>query len=364
MRVSAPGSGASGKAAREAAFSGGGAIASKAWALFIRHRGAGLCLAILVYVAVVLAAGDALAVSSNYLVILPVAVAAFGFGAAGGLIAGALGLPANLLLFFALGHPEFSPASKVMAELSGIVVGFLFGRFADYFKDVEREMRKRMATEEALRAALAEKELLLRELHHRVKNNLSVIKGLVQLQRNRSRDPAFLAAADELTGRIFALSLVYDQLSRDQVLSMVEPSEYLSALVGNIEGALGLDDSSIGLELDSGDLAIQTEAAASLGLIVNEVLTNALKHASPSRDGKPSIRLSFRLRDGRYELVVTDDGPGPVLADSGFGLGLKLVRALARNLGGVASLDPVPGEDGPIGARFALSFPASPMEYH
>jgi two-component sensor histidine kinase len=337
--------------------------------VFIRCRYASQAVATALYAAILLVFGDTLAVSSNYFVLVPLAAAALGFGAKGGLVAGALALPANLLLFGILGHPEFSPASKLIAELSGIGVGVLSGRLADYFRALEREIKKRMATEEALRSALEEKQLLLRELSHRVKNNLSVIKSLVQLQRNRSKDPAVLAASDELISRIFAISLVHDQLGRDQSLSSVDPVEYIEALVGNLAGGLGLEGSRIDLDLDAGGRVIQMEAATSLGLIVNEVLTNALKHASPGSEGKPSIRLSLRVEGDEYRLVIIDDGPGPDASYAAArGLGLKLVDALARNLGGQASLEAIEGSAGPsgvplaVGARFELRFPATFME--
>ena len=348
--------------------------------VFFRFRYASLAVAVGMYAAVLLTFGDSLGVSSNYFVIVPVIAAALGFGTLGGFAAGALALPANLALFAVLGHPEYSPASKLIAELSGLGIGVVCGRLADYFRALEKEIRMRRAGEEALRSALAEKKLLLRELQHRVKNNLSVIKSIVQLQRNRSGDPAFLEAADELIGRIFAISLVHDQLKTDQTLAAVEIAEFIEALVANLAGGLGLEDSRIGLDLATEGRVIQMEAATSLGLIVNEVLTNALKHASSGSDGKPAIRLSFRIESiayigaegigggDQYRLVICDDGPGPAAkygAEGSGGLGMKLVRALARNLGGKATLESIGGPAGSndiVGARFELVFPANFME--
>jgi two-component sensor histidine kinase len=330
--------------------------------LFIRFRWASLASAVALYAAVVLLTAGKLSISSNYFVIAPVTVAAFCFGVPGGFVSGLLALPANLLLFYVLGHPEYSPANKIVAELAGLVVGLLFGNLAEYFRALEGEIRRRQASEEALRAALSGKELLLRELQHRVKNNLSVIKGLVQLQRNRSGDPSFRKAADELIGRIFAISLVHDQLGYDPQLATVDLSEFLRALVGNVAGSLGLEESRISLELETEGRSLQVEAATSLGLIVNEVLTNSIKHAASERAGNPSIRLSLRVEGNDFVLVVSDDGKSPSserVKEAGAGLGLKLVRALARNLGGRASLDL--GE-GLAGARFELRFPATFME--
>jgi two-component sensor histidine kinase len=359
--------------------------------LFVRHRPASVVGTVVFYAAVILAFGNALEVSANYFVLLPVLVAAMCFGTMGGFVAGALGLPANLLLFALLGHPEYSPASKLIAELSGLFLGLCCGRLADYFRELENEIKKRAGTEEALRAALAEKKLLLRELHHRVKNNLSVIKSLVQLQRNRSSDPDFLEAADELVGRILAISLVHDMLDVDRSLAMVELAKFIEALVNSLEESLGLDGERVGLDLDAEGCAIQIEAATSLGLIVNEVLTNALKYAtrrealgqgperpgSPAREAKPGIQLSLKLENlpagAQYRLVIIDDGPGPKRDfEATDGLGLKLVRALARNLGGRVKLEAIVAvpwgargaERGAeaVGAKFELVFPATFME--
>lgn len=337
--------------------------------VFIRHRFASLFASIAAYAAVVLAFGQALEVSANYFVILPLAVVAVGYGIRGGLAVGALALPANLLLFRILGHPEFSPASKLIAELSGLGVGLVVGRLADYFRELQEEIRRRKVSEEELRKALADKELLLRELSHRVKNNLSVIKSIAQLQRSRSSDPDFIASTDALISRIFAISLVHEQLDKDRGIEAVDPAEYVAAIVENIEsGLLGLSRGSVGLELETEGRLLQTEAATSLGLIVNEAITNACKHAAPGREGKPSVRLSLRVEGGSYRLRIDDDGPGPGTAGEGSGLGLKLVAALARNLGGTASLGPLveidaEGREAVVGSRFELVFPETLMEY-
>ena len=144
---------------------------------------------------VVLGTGTYLGISANYFVILPVLIVSLVCGFPGGLIAGVCALPANLFLFWLLGHAEYSPASKIIAELSGVFVGSAFGFLSDYFRKMIREMEKRKEAERELRRSLGEKEILLRELQHRVKNNLNLIKGLIQLQRNRSSDPAFREAS-------------------------------------------------------------------------------------------------------------------------------------------------------------------------
>ena len=327
----------------------------------VRRRFILLAASIGAYASVVLLAGPSLAISSNYFVALPVIAAALGFGAPGGIVAGALGLPANLLLFWLLGHPEYSPASKLIAELFGLVVGLSLGLLADYFGDIRREMHRLEEVEESLRDALAEKELLLRELHHRVKNNLNVIKSLVQLQKSRSRDPDFIEASDELVGRIFAMALVHDQLYGDTGKGSIDPGTYVDALARNLASSLGLDASRVTRRIDSKGRRLSADMAMPLGLIVNEAFMNAAKHARTESRPSPSILISLQAKGPEYRLVIEDDGPGPSAAGDS-GLGMKLVASLASHMGGTSSLVAIEGPNGPAGTRFELSWPDSPTE--
>lgn len=323
--------------------------------LFVRHGTASFAAAVAIYVGVVLGLGDRLAISNNYFVILPVLVAALAGGTSAGLIAGLLALPANLLLFAILGHPEYSPASKPIAEASGIIVGFSFGYLADYFRELEGEIGRRIETEESLRRTLAEKELLLKELNHRVKNNLNLIKSLVKLQRNRSSDPAFAAAADALVSRILAISLVHDQLYRSDS-PFIRPQVYLNSIAANVSQALAAERSAVSVSVDVGDELLDADVALPLGLVVNEALTNALKHAA--MEGQDcAVVLSLTIEDGRFRLRVRDNGPGP-FPGAGEGLGMKIIRAFAAQLGGEATLTSIPGPDGKsLGALFELAWP-------
>ena len=319
------------------------------------HRGlikkypiACMVLATALYAALVLVLGDRLAISSNYAVILPVLMAALCFELPGGIVAGFLGLPANLLLFAILGHPEFSPASKPIAELSGIVVGTASGYLAEYFSKLEAEIETRIATEEALREALASRELLLQELNHRVKNNLNVIKSLAQLQRNRSEDPDFLAAVDDLVGRIFSISLVHEQLYGSKAPASVDAGAYISNLAANVVSGFARRDPPVRLECSVArpGMRISADHATPLGLIANEVLTNALRHAfrDGAEPGSPQPVISVRFLDegGDYLLVIEDNGRGFSEVDPK-GLGTKIIKALCDQLGGRMKLEPCAG---------------------
>lgn len=314
--------------------------------LIKRHPMACMVAAILAYIGIVLGFGDRLAISSNYFVILPVLMAALCFELPGGIVAGFLGLPANLLLFTILGHPEFSPASKPIAELSGIVVGTASGYLAEYFSKLEAEIETRIATEEALRDALASRELLLQELNHRVKNNLNVIKSLAQLQRNRSEDPDFLAAVDDLVGRIFSISLVHEQLYSSSAPASVDAGEYITTLAANVVSSFPRREPPIRLDcaVARPGMRISADHAAPLGLIANEVLTNALRHAFGDGEDStaPTIRVGFLEDGGDYILVIEDNGKGVRELDAK-GLGSKIVKALSDQLGGKTKLEPIAG---------------------
>lgn len=324
-------------------------------ALFVRNRILSFSLAFATSSAAILLFGAELGVSGNYLVILPVLTAALGFGFRGGFLAGALGLPANLVLFGLIGHPEFSPASKLMAEFSGLLVGGAFGYLSDYYRTLEDEIGRRAWIEESLRRALGDKELLLRELDHRVKNNLNVMKSLVQLQKNRSADPDFLAAADELMGRIFALALVHDHLRRDEAGHGVSPKDWFPALAAGLAKAWEDRGISVDCAVDTpAGLRLDADTASDLGLIANEAVTNAAKHAAGAR-----VRMRFSL-DGADCLLVVEDEPGDLaptasmagVAASG-GLGMKIVASLAARLGGQVSLG---ARAEGVGSRFELRF--------
>jgi two-component sensor histidine kinase len=326
---------------------------------FVRHRFAFLAASVAAYAAILSCFGTSLEVSGNYFVALPVLAAALGFGAPGGAAAGALGLPANLLIFHILGHPEYSPASKPIAELFGFVVGLSLGMLAGYFRDVGREMRRREDVEASLRDALAEKELLVRELHHRVKNNLNVMKSLVQLQQSRSRDPAFVAAAEDLVGRIFAMALVHDQLYGGEGDGALDLGAYVDALARNLTSSLGLDQAKVSRRIRTRGRRLSADMAMPLGLIVNEIMTNAAKHAKTAASPVPSIVVSLEAEGPAYRLVIEDDGPGPAAA-SDSGLGMKLVASLAAHIGGEAALSAVEGTNGPSGTRFELRWSDAP----
>ena len=303
---------------------------------FAEHPLACLAFAAAAYAFIVLAFGPRLAISSNYFVLLPVLAAALSYGLPGGLIAGALGLPANLILFAVLGRPEFSPASKPIAELSGILVGAASGYLAEYFRQMQSEIALRVRSEESLRAALEDKKLLLLELNHRVNNNLNVIKSIIQLQKNRTEDPRFREAADRLLARVFTIARAHERMFGEYEPAKASLEEYLKDILA-VYDAEADRGPRIEADIRTDGRSIRADTAVPLGIILNEAVSNAWKYGV-GPDGGGIILVRFSPAGEAWVLEVQDEGPGfnPEKSRPG-GLGLKILRSLAGRLGGTVS---------------------------
>lgn len=197
---------------------------------------------------------------------------------------------------------------------------------------VQRDQSARTVSEK-LAAAAAEshgRELLLAEIQHRVKNNLQIILAMVALQRQRLSAGAARAALDHIANRLTAISLAHDQLAAGQGLRVVALAGYLRALCAAIEqqyeGVMTVD-----LQADEIDLLI--DRAVPVGLILNEAVTNSVKHAFGSAGGLIAVKLSAGIGRGEARLVVSDNGRGVDRARPQ-GSGSRLMSSLAAQIGG------------------------------
>jgi two-component sensor histidine kinase len=310
--------------------------------LFVRKRFASLAASVAIYAGAALGSGIYLEVAANYLVIFPILIAAVSFGFWGGLIAGGLGLPANLLVFGMLGHPEYAPANLVVAQLSGMGVGAAFGFLGDYYKLMNAETHRREATERELRDALAQRELLYKELHHRVKNNLNNIRGIVRLMRRRSENQEFQAMATSLLSRIESMALVYDGLHAADGAPEVDPGAYMAELARNIAAEFDPERVEVSVTSPRGGTRLDIDEAIAIGLIANEVITNAAKYGEGD-DGKVRIAVSFESDECRFSLWIRqlrkkgEGGDSRIANDGekkprGDGLGMKLIASLAAQI--------------------------------
>ena len=147
------------------------------------------------------------------------------------------------------------------------------------------EVCQRTIAEERLRLSLHEKETLIKEIRHRVKNNLQVIVSLLYLQSHKTSDPACAAALMDSQTRIKSMALIHENLYQSDDLMSIDFDRYFRNLAGNLMVAYGVDRSSVRVATDARDLAINVTTAIPLGLIANELISNALKYAFTGRDG-------------------------------------------------------------------------------
>ena len=208
-----------------------------------------------------------------------------------------------------------------------------------FLTGIVQDITERKKADEKLKATLEVKETLLREVHHRVKNNLQAIIALMQMQSGQITDPDMRQFLQELEGQARTMALVYEQLYQSENLAHVAMDSYLKYLADNILDMFG-SQRNITLKLEVDPLSMDVSQAMPCGLIVNELVTNTFKYAfPPDFEGQAQIEIGLHQEADTYHLKVGDNGMGlPVeMGDqaSGGGLGLRLVRMWATHqLGG------------------------------
>jgi len=218
--------------------------------------------------------------------------------------------------------------------------------------DVVWKVTERKKAEDRIKALLEEKELLLREVHHRVKNNLNVIVSLIALQADTLRQPEAVAALRDTENRVRSMTVLYEKLYASSSFSAVSTAMYLSALVDEILANFAAGPTLV-VEKHIDDFSLDIGKIQPLGILVNELLTNVMKYAFAGR-AEGRITVSVSRSGGMVTVVVADDGLGiPEQVDFGHstGFGLSLVHGLADQLGGEIRL-----ERG-MGTRVVLDFP-------
>ena len=229
---------------------------------------------------------------------------------------------------------------------------------ADCFAAVFDVITERKRVEEALHLALEQKSSLIKEIHHRVKNNLAIMVSLINLQARRMRQPDALAALADTKARLFSMALLHEMLYRSGQMDRVDARDYLKHLSKHLTQSYGLAAQGLAIESRAPTaLALEPDHAVPCGLIVNELVSNAVKHAFPNgRQGKLRVELAVAAAE-QILLRVADNGIGlpeslqPAATGS---MGLTLVNALTRQLGG--TLEIRRGH----GTEFAIRFPLRP----
>ena len=172
------------------------------------------------------------------------------------------------------------------------------------------EVAERKRAEETIRASLQEKELLLREVHHRVKNNLQIVSSLLKLPLRRPEGESLADIVQETQDRIRSIWLIHEKLYRSENLSVVNFDEYVHTLAVHLFDSYSVDRSRIVLTIDCEPVQLDVDTAIPCGLILNEIVSNALNHAFPGTSrGEVTIRLR-RLSHDMCRLIVRDNGVG------------------------------------------------------
>jgi two-component sensor histidine kinase len=178
-------------------------------------------------------------------------------------------------------------------------------------------------------AQVQAREVLLREMQHRVKNNFQLILASISMQKRRFDNPEVHRVLDHVANRINAISLAHDQLSPRQGPQAVDVASYLRALCAFIEA----QTENVAIEIDAHEIELGIDRAVPLGLILNEAVTNSIKHAFDAHGGRITVELVGGMRHGEARLTVSDNGRG-IQGERRGGSGHKLIAALARQIGG------------------------------
>jgi PAS domain S-box-containing protein len=216
------------------------------------------------------------------------------------------------------------------------------------------DITDRREAENLLRESLQEKELLLREIHHRVKNNLQVISSLFNLQVQTVTDPNVLAALKESHNRIRSMGLVHHMMYQAADFAAIDLVDYIQTLTRSLYRSYSVDPERVLLAVDIANVRLGIDAAIPCGLIINELVSNALRHAYPDgRRGTLRVTLSHN-GDGTHTLTVGDNGiglPPDLVLPPTSTLGLALVDTLTRQLEGTLSVDRTGGTS--VSVQFA-----------
>ena len=218
-------------------------------------------------------------------------------------------------------------AVVILATLITIAIGEMFSRAV------------RRATQERDRE-IADRDLFLAEFDHRVKNNFTIVTGLLDMQRRRAADPATIEALGAALARVESIGRAHRHLYRNGQPGLVEMRDYLGDLCATLSDALLLRGGVV-LECDVAEGALPRDRAVSIGLVINELVTNAAKHAFAGRE-TGMISVAFGPRPGGWVLTVSDNGSGideKAKPSADGGLGSRLIDAFARQAGGTISID-------------------------
>ncbi|MDZ8053706.1 MAG: PAS domain-containing protein [Aulosira sp. ZfuVER01] len=210
---------------------------------------------------------------------------------------------------------------------------------------VQQDVTEHKAAEEKIKASLKEKEVLLKEIHHRVKNNLGIVSSLLQMQCRRTQDPQATAILRDSQNRIASIALVHEKLYRSEDLANIDFAQYIPDLTTHLFDSYNISSGSVKLNIKVDDVSLDIETAIPCGLIINELVSNALKYAFPERR-QGEIQVNLYQEQDSYESSLHQRTLILMIRDNGIGLpedfdrnktktlGITLVHGLVKQLRG------------------------------
>jgi PAS domain S-box-containing protein len=206
------------------------------------------------------------------------------------------------------------------------------------------DITERKRAEEKIKNSLKEKEVLLKEIHHRVKNNMQVISSLLNIQSTWIEEEKALEVLKDTRKRVYSMALIHDRLYKSEDLSRVDFGQYIEQISTHLLGFYRNKLEKVKIKRDVKNVFIAIHKAVPLGLIINELISNSLKHAFPD-EMEGELRIKFHKKDGMYELIICDDGVG-FSKDLDFlktqSMGMQLVTSLVDQIDGEIKLDRKP----------------------
>ncbi|MCZ7360361.1 MAG: PAS domain S-box protein [Candidatus Methanoperedens sp.] len=206
-------------------------------------------------------------------------------------------------------------------------------RVANYIGTIT-DITERKHAEEQLKESLREKEILLREIHHRVKNNMQVISSLLMLQEELSEDEKVIEMLKDSQNRIISMALIHEKLYRSENFSRIDLKEYIDDLVSGLFQSYGISEDKVALNINAENVLLGIDSAIPCGLIINELVSNSLKHAFPEDESGEINILIHSTDEDMIELSIGDNGIG-IPEDLDFrrteSLGLRIVNVLVEN---------------------------------
>ncbi|MGC9517919.1 MAG: histidine kinase dimerization/phosphoacceptor domain -containing protein [Methanomicrobiales archaeon] len=231
--------------------------------------------------------------------------------------------------------------TKDNAKKSIITFNFFIKKsFQPLLCTVVRDVTNSKLAENSLKSSLKEKEVLLREIHHRVKNNMQIVSSLLNLQSYSVKDKITQNLFKESQNRVKSMSIIHENLYNSSDLAHIDFKRYIKRLASELFSSYGVDLEKIRFTKDVQDIQLDINSAIPLGLILNELMSNSLKYAFP--DGEGEISIKFTREDDHYHLDIADDGvgiPDEIDFKNTSTLGLELVNSLVRQLEGKIELD-------------------------